>query len=143
VATPETNALLEQAKQADTEDEALRLAGAAVSTQLTAAMRAAGLTKPEKSIQAMKAVGLDRLLAAALAEGRLRYPRVQDELARFRTALGDRSLSANDIKLGILAFDESSQRLALVSGKKGEFSYPATSNRARDSLITFARSLHR
>ncbi len=143
MATPETNALLEQAKQADTEDEALRLAGAAVSTQLTAAMRAAGLTKPEKSIQAMKAVGLDRLLAAALAEGRLRYPRVQDELARFRTALGDRSLSANDIKLGILAFDESSQRLALVSGKKGEFSYPATSNRARDSLITFARSLHR
>lgn len=141
--TTETKALLEQAQQASTKEDALRLAGMAVSAELLEAMRAGRLSKPEKAINALKASGLDQLLVAALAEGRLRYPRVQDELARFRAALSDRSLSANEIKLGILAFDEAAQRLALVAGKKGAFSYPSTQNRARDSLITFARSLHR
>ena len=139
----ETEALLAEAQSSTEPDEALRLAGEAVSTELLLSMKAAGLTKSDKSVAALKVAGLDSLLALALADGRLKYSPVTEVLSRLRTSLQNRSLSAVQIKDGILAFDAASQRLAMVSGENGSFEYPTKGNRARDSLLTFARSLHR
>jgi hypothetical protein len=143
MSTQESESLLKQAQLATESSETLRLAGAAVSAELLAAMKAAGISKSDKSVSALRAAGLDGLLAMALANGRLRYTPVTEFLARLRTDLQDRSLSAEQIKDGILAFDSAAQRLAMVSGSGGGFVYPTKGNRARDSLMTFARSLHR
>jgi hypothetical protein len=139
----ETEALLAQAQAAIEPEDALRLAGEAVSTELLHSMKAAGISKSDKSVTALKIAGLDTLLALALAEGRLKYTPVTEVLTRLRTSLQSRSLSAIQIKDGILAFDAAAQRLAMVAGDKGSFAYSTKGNRARDSLLTFARSLHR
>ena len=143
MAKQETEALLKQAQVATEQDEAVRLAGEALSGELLVAMKAAGIPKSEKAVTALKTAGLDGLLALALANGRLKYNPVTKVLSRLRGALQDRSLSAEQIKDGILAFDSAAQRLAMVSGSAGGFAYPTKGNRARDSLMTFARSLHR
>ena len=134
---------MKQAEAANDPEEALRLAGEAVSETLLKAMKSAGITKSDKSVTALKRAGLDSLLALSLAHGRLKYTPVTELLARFRSALQERSLTAEQIKDGILAFDAAAQRLAMVGGSAGGFTYPTKGNRARDSLITFARSLHR
>jgi hypothetical protein len=143
MAASESKPLLEAAASAASAEEARGLAGQAVLAELSRAMREAGITKAEQSVAAINAAGLGPLLARALAEGRVKLSWVDAELDRFRKALVRRDLSAQDIKLGILAFDECAQRLSLVAGKTGGFDYPSSGNRARDSLITFARSLHR
>jgi len=143
MAAQDTESLLHQAQSASEPTEVLRLAGEAVSSELLVAMKAAGIPKSDKAVTALKTAGLDTLLAIALAHGRLKYSPVTEILAGLRTALQDRSLSAEQIKDGILAFDSAAQRLAMVSGAGGDFSYPTKGNRARDSLMTFARSLHR
>jgi len=138
-----TKALLAEAERAATRAEAARLAGDAVLMELADVLEKSGLSKAEETVGAIAKVGLGALLAESLAEGRMRYAKVGAEIERLRRALIDRALSANEIKLGILALDDVAQRLSLVGGKGGGFDYPATQNRARDSLITFARSLHR
>ena len=143
MATHETEVALARARAASTRENAVRAAGEALSAELLDAMKAAGISKAEKSVNALRFAGLDTLLAEGLARGKVTYRMVAGDLDRLRKALVDRTLSANDIKLGILAFDESAQRLAMVAGKNGSFTYAHAGNRARDSLITFARSLHR
>ena len=143
MASQETQALLAQAQAAAEPKEALRLAGEAVSQELLRAMKAAGLPKSDKSVTALKVAGLDALLALALADGKLKYTPVTEVLSRLRNDLQNRSLTAVQIKEGILAFDAAAQRLSMVVGPDGSFEYPTKGNRARDSLITFARSLHR
>ena len=137
------SSLLEQATASDDPKEALRLAGEAVSRELLVAMKAAGITKAEKSVQALDAAGLNQLLAIALAKGKLSYRAVDDVLVQLREALSNRTLTAEQIKDSILSFDAAAQRLAMVGGHGGGFEYPTKGNRARDSLMTFARSLHR
>ena len=56
----QTSSLLEQATASDDPKEALRLAGEAVSKELLVAMKAAGITKAEKSVQALDAAGLNQ-----------------------------------------------------------------------------------
>lgn len=143
MAVDQAEALLVQAKEAGSRQEAVRLAGEALVEELRHAMKSSGIAKADQSLAALEKAGLHTLLAVCLHEGRVRFSLVNEELDRFRKALVSRDLSANDIKLGILAFDETAQRLSLVAGKNGEFVYPHVANRARDSLITFARSLHR
>ncbi|MCC7382560.1 MAG: hypothetical protein IT384_12055 [Deltaproteobacteria bacterium] len=118
-------------------------ANEAVLDELLKAMKSSGIPKAEQSIDALRRSGLDHVLTYSLAIGRLSHESVRRELDRFMKALANRTLTANDIKLGILALDEAAQRLAIAAGKGGPFRYPTSQNRARDSLITFARSLHR
>src|SRR5437667_148429 len=116
--------LLDRAATAPTLDDAVRLAAVAVTTQLLSALKVAGVPKAEHSIDALKRSRLDRLLVRALARGRVTHTMVTAELDRMRKALAARTASAQDLKLGIVAFDEASQRLALVAGKTGPFQYP-------------------
>lgn len=138
-----SSATLDQVRAAPSLDEALVLAGQAVVGALREAMKAAGLAKIEPSLAALQATQLDRLLARSLAEGAVDHRVVRGELERLMKALSSRALVAADLKAGILAFDEAAQRIALAAGRGAAFKYPTVGNRARDSLITFARSLHR
>lgn len=135
-------AVLEKVKQAGPE-EALRLAADLLLEQLLPAMKAARTPKPEQAIEALRKTKLDLLLVRSLGIGRVSLRMVDDELARMRNALVTRELSANELKDGIKAFDSEAQRLSLAAGKNGRFHYHGEKNRARDSLITFGRSLHR
>ncbi|MBI2376072.1 MAG: hypothetical protein HYV07_18910 [Deltaproteobacteria bacterium] len=109
---------------------------------LAAAMRAAKMPRPEQSLEHLRNAQLEVLLARAIGRGALGYGAVADQLERMRRALAARDVTAKQLELGIVALDELLQRLALVA-PRGGFSYPMENNRARDSLITFARSLHR
>lgn len=124
-------------------DEALARAGRVVVQALREAMKSAGISKIEQSLAALETTQLDRLLARSLAEGAVDHRVVRRELDRLMRALSTRTLAAADLKAGILAFDEAAQRIALAAGRGTAFKYPTVGNRARDSLITFARSLHR
>lgn len=143
--TPETvaDSALSQVRAAPSLDEALVHAGQAVVHALRDAMKAAGISKIEPSLAALQATQLDRLLARSLAEGAVDHRVVRRELDRLMRALSSRAIAAADLKAGILAFDEAAQRIALAAGRGSAFKYPTVGNRARDSLITFARSLHR
>jgi hypothetical protein len=132
-----------QAEAAATLEETLRIASDALLPRLLETMKQSGIPKAEQAVDALKRSGLDKLLIRAMGMGRLSHSAVRSELDRLMKALAQRTLTAVDIKAGILAFDESARRLAMSSGKGGPFRYPSTQNRARDSLITFARSLHR
>lgn len=134
---------LEKAHQATSYEAALAAAADALTEQLAEAMKASGIKNAAASIESLKKSGLDKLLARCVARGRVGYGMVNAELDRLRAALVQRTLTAVEVKLGILAFDEAAQRLALVAGKNGSFQYAGEQNHARDSLITFARSLHR
>ncbi|MFO0724492.1 MAG: hypothetical protein U1E65_11955 [Myxococcota bacterium] len=139
---PETQGLLEQAKLTD-KASALALAAEALTTELLFAMKTVGIKKSEEAISALKKTDLDKLLVRSMALGKVSHISVRNELDRLTKALGRRELSAQELKAGILAFDESAQRIALSTTKGLSFKYPTVANRARDSLITFARSLHR
>ncbi len=140
-ATSET--ALDAVRAAPTLDAALVHAGQAVVQALRDAMKAAGISKIEPALAALQATELDRLLARSLAEGAVDHRVVRGELERLMRALSSRTIAAADLKAGILAFDEAAQRIALAAGRGSAFKYPTVGNRARDSLITFARSLHR
>ena len=141
--TSKAASLLAQAAASEDPKESLRLAGEAVSQELLTAMKAAGIAKAEKSVKALDEAGLNQLLALALATGKLSYRAVDEVLAQLRDDLSNRVLTAEQIKDSILSFDAAAQRLAMVGGQGGGFEYPTKGNRARDSLMTFARSLHR
>ena len=144
--TPPTEAvrgLMAKAETAPTYDEALPFVAEAITAQLLHAMKSSKVPKADQEIEALRRSGLDRLLVESLVRGKLSYQSVDRHLNRFRQAIKTRDISVNDMKSGILAFDGAAQRLALVSGKGGPFQYPIAGNHARDSLITFARSLHR
>ena len=132
---------LKAAREAATLDEALDQAGKVVVEVLREAMRAAGTPKIDAALAALSMTELDHLLARSLAEGEVDHREVRRQLDRLMRALSSRTLSAAEIKAGIRAFDEAAQRIAGASVRG--LKYPTTGNRARDSLITFARSLHR
>lgn len=134
--------LMGSAEAADSFDEAMTLVAEAVTAQLIEAMKAAKVPKAEKAVEALKASGLDRLLVEAWIRGKITYRMVDAHLNRLRHEINTRE-RAELVKQGILAFDGAAQRLAMVSGRNGPFSYPLRNNHARDSLITFARALHR
>ena len=138
----DTEALMARAEQAETYDEALGLVSEAIAAQLLEAMRAARVPKAEKAVEALRAAGLDALLVEAWANGKITYKMVDRHLNRLRKWITTRD-RAEVAKQGILAFDGAAQRLALISGRNGPFAYPLRNNHARDSLITFARALHR
>lgn len=137
-----TEALMVKAEKAETHDEALGLVSEAIAAQLLEAMRAARVPKAEKAVEALRAAGLDALLVEAWAKGKISYKMVDAHLNRLRKWITSRD-RAEVVKQAILAFDGAAQRLALISGRSGPFSYPLRNNHARDSLITFARALHR
>ncbi|MBI4815551.1 MAG: hypothetical protein HY791_04815 [Deltaproteobacteria bacterium] len=122
--------------------EGLETAAQELVAALAAAMKSAKMPRPEQSLLHLQTAGLQTLLARALGRGQLGYGAVADQLERMRQGLARREKTARELELGILALDELAQRIALVSGRGG-FTYPTEANRARDSLITFARSLHR
>jgi hypothetical protein len=134
--------LLSQAEASPTA-EALRLANEAVTAGLLEALRAAELPKPEHTVAVLKKAGLDVLLTRTLGKGRLTHGMVNAQIDSMRGQLAGRKLSATELRDGILAFDELALRLGFIAGRQGKFEYPATQNRGRDLLITFARSLHR
>lgn len=136
------SALMQNAEAAESHDDALALVGEAILAQLLEAMKAARVPKAEKAVEALKVSGLDRLLIEAWSRGKITYRMVDAHLNRLRGEITSRE-RAEMIKQGILAFDGAAQRLAMVSGRNGPFSYPLRNNHARDSLITFARALHR
>jgi hypothetical protein len=135
--------LFRRAQEAPTLIEAEKLGGEAIALELLGAMKAAGIPKADAAINALRKSGLHRLLAKSLAAGRVGHVAVRLELDRLMKELATRAITAQELKLGILAFDEACQRLAIAAGKGGPFRYSTTENRARDSMITFARSLHR
>jgi hypothetical protein len=138
----ETQSLLERAKTVD-KAQALALAADALSSELLNAMKSVGVKRSDDAIAALKKTGLDKLLVRSMAMGQVSHTIVRTELDRLTKALGRRELTAQELKAGILTFDESAQRIALSTTKGLSFKYPSVANRARDSLITFARSLHR
>lgn len=138
----ETQSFLERAKTVD-KTQALALAADALTTELLNAMKTVGVKRSDDAIAALKKTGLDKLLVRSMALGQVSHTVVRTELDRLTKALGRRELTAQELKAGILTFDESAQRIALSTTKGLSFKYPSVANRARDSLITFARSLHR
>ncbi len=138
----DTEAFMTKAEEAETYDEALSLVSEAIAAQLLEAMKAARVPKAEKAVESLRASGLDRLLVEAWARGKITYKMVDAHLNRLRGDIKTRD-RAEVVKQGILAFDGAAQRLALVAGRNGPFAYPLRNNHARDSLITFARALHR
>ena len=142
--------LMRRATEAPTYDEAMPLVTEALTAKLLLVLKEGRITlkakkvsKPEQCVSALKRSGLDTLLVEGFMSGRITYKLVDAHLTRMRDEIRARTRSADDIKFGILAFDGIAQRLSLVSGKKGAFKYPLRGNHARDSLITFARCLHR
>jgi hypothetical protein len=135
--------LMRQAEAAPTYEDALPFVAEAVTAQLLEAMKLSKMSKADQSVDALRRSGLDQLLVEALVRGRLTFQAADRHLNRMRDAIRTRRIPPQDIKNGILAFDGAAQRLALVSGKGGPFQYPLHGNHARDSLITFASSLHR
>jgi len=141
--TEAAKVLMQQAEGAASWDEAYPFVAEAIVAQLLEAMKTWRMTKAEQAHESLRKSGLDQLLVEALLRGKLTYQATDRHLNRMRDAIRSRSASPNDVKAGILAFDGAAQRLAVVSGKNGPFQYPLRGNHARDSLITFARSLHR
>lgn len=128
---------------------ALALAGEAVLRQLESALvegkvrfRNRQIGDAKKALTYLRRSGLHFLLIEGFSEGQLSYAAVSRHLDRLGRWVRDRKRTAQEIKLGILAFDEVAQRLAIAGGVGGPFRYPLR-DRARDSLITFARALHR
>jgi hypothetical protein len=134
---------LERAGQAGSAAEALEVLASLVRAELRDAMRAAGVAKPEAALNALERTGLDQLLVRGLAFGRISPLAVRCELDRLRRALSERRFTAAELKLALVSLDENAQRLALALDRSAGFRYPTQGNRARDSLLTFARSLHR
>jgi hypothetical protein len=134
---------LSRAADAGSAADALLGLAAVVRAELRDALRAAGVPKPEPALAALEKTGLDQLLVRGLAFGRISPLAVRRELDRLRRALSERNFTAAELKLALVSFDENAQRLALALGRSAGFRYPAQGNRARDSLLTFARSLHR
>lgn len=135
--------LMREAEAAPTYEKALPFVAEAITAQLLDAMRGAKVPKADQQVEALRRSGLDRLLVEALLRGKLTYQAADRHLNRMRDAIRARGVPVQDVKNGILAFDGAAQRLALVSGKGGPFQYPLHGNHARDSMITFASSLHR
>jgi hypothetical protein len=141
--TDAAKVLMQQAEAAPTWEQAQPFVAEAIIAQLLEAMKTWRMTKAEQAHEALRRSGLDQLLVEALLRGKLTYQAADRHLNRMRDGIRARKASPNDVKTGILAFDGAAQRLAVVSGKNGPFQYPLRGNHARDSLITFARSLHR
>ncbi|MCK6551773.1 hypothetical protein L6R52_38420 [Myxococcota bacterium] len=135
--------LLRDAEAAPTYETALPFVTEALVTQLLDAMKASKMPKADQAIESLKRSGLDQLLVEAMLRGKLTLQAADRHLNRMRDGIKNRSIPVQDVKLGILAFDGAAQRLALVAGKGGAFQYPLLGNHPRDSLITFASSLHR
>jgi len=55
----------------------------------------------------------------------------------------DGSLQVDEVKDGILAFDNEARQLTFAAGKEGVFRYTSQRNAARDLLSRFANSLHK
>ena len=135
--------LMKKAEVAPTYEEALPFVSEAILTQLLDAMKMSKIPKADQEVDSLRRSGLDQLLVESLLRGRLSHQSTDRHLNRMRDAIRSRGIGVADLKNGILAFDGAAQRLALVAGKGGPFQYPLQGNHARDSLITFARSLHR
>lgn len=135
--------LLREAEAQATYEAALPLVGEALIAQLVDAMKASKMPKADQAIESLKRAGLDQLLVEAMLRGKLTLHAADRHLNRMRDGIKNRTIPVQDVKNGILAFDGAAQRLALVAGKGGTFQYPLLGNHPRDSLITFASSLHR
>ncbi len=131
------------AQAASSKEEALAIAAEAVISELATAMEASKLPDVAAQIGALRTSGLDRLLVEGLAAGRVTVPMARDHVQRMLRALRDRAIGVHELKAGILAFDESAQRLSISVGPDGNFRYPHLTNPVRDLLIALALSLHR
>lgn len=139
----EVERLTALAQAATSYPDALLLAADAASAELLETMKAARVQKCEPKVEALRRSGLHVLLLETMLRGALSEALVKQHLTRMQDAIRARLTPVQDLKNGILAFDEICQQLALVIGKDAPFHYPLDGNRARDLLITYARSLHR
>lgn len=124
-------------------DNAHALSADDFRSALVEGFKLASVPKPDQAVSMLAKTGLERLLWAGIERGRITERMASDELGRLGDALKTRRLQADEIKLGILALDDAAQLFAGALGKDGGFRYDHSQNRARDLLITFARSLHR
>lgn len=149
IQSPVVEDLLARAGQAETRSEMLALVAEALTTQLLEAskrgkigMKAKKIARPDQAVSMLRASGLDNLLVEGWLRGRVTHGAAEKQLASMREAIRTRTRTAEEMKLGILAFDGFAQRMALAD-PAGDFRYPLEENKARDLLMTFARALHR
>lgn len=141
--TQESERLLDQAERSESLEEAEALITQAMNLQLVGALKAARVSKAQQAVEDLKEAGLDRLLLESWMEGKVSYKEVSGHIERLRKKMSTLE-DAEIIKQGILTFDTAAQHLAMLQGPEGhQFEYPLKNNRARDSLTTFARALHR
>jgi hypothetical protein len=110
--------------------------------QLHHSMTACGLPDPDGQIALLKRTGLDRLLVETYNEKRLTTAATGRYLGNAKAALRAGKFDSDTLKMGIVAFDATMQRLAQVT-EPSELSYALRANPARDMLIGFSQSLHR
>lgn len=110
---------------------------------LAEGFKLASIPKPDQAVSMLAKTGLEQLLWSGIERGRITERMASEELTRLGEALKTRRLGADEIKLGILALDDAAQLFSGALGKDGGFRYDHSQNRARDLMITFARSLHR
>ncbi len=130
---------LHQAQAAGSYADALTLVTQAVQERFAFTLKSLKIRQADKVAQAVAELKLDTLLVESYAQGKLTRAAVDQQLGRLRSYIKDRD-SAERAKQAILAFDTVAQALALNSGQSFQYSLKT---HARDSLISFARALHR
>jgi len=135
-------ALMAQAEAAATREEATLFVKEAVTLQLSHALAVSGVPNSDGEIQLLKSARLDELLLDAMLEKRLTPSAADRYLVHAKEALRTGGLDAGTLKMAIIAFDETMQRLALAADPS-QLTYGTRGNPARDMLIGFAHRLHR
>jgi hypothetical protein len=141
------------AEKASSKEEALAIATEYLIPRLATIMEANKLPGVAAKIEALKTSGLDSLLVEGVVLGRVTAPMARDHIQRMLRALRDRAIGVDELKAGILVFDELARRVFIAvkldgpfryaAKPDGPFRYPDIANRARDLLIALAYSLHR
>lgn len=98
----------------------------------------------EQEYASLARTGLDRVLVwAVMSKGHVDLETVQQFLDVLSQRIKDGSLRVDEVKDGILAFDNEARRITFAAGKEGGFRYTSQRNGARSLLLRFANSLHK
>ena len=111
-----------------------------LATAIQQAVRGPRSQLTKSGVDAMRASGTDTLMLQILSRGKLSMSIVRSEMTRLSQGLRDDSLSAADVKKGLVTADGLLQRLALAGAP---LEYGFQNNGPRDLLLSFAASLHR
>lgn len=138
--SPKAEGCVKAARGRDRAEDALTDLENALQIELLLALRSLAHLDGQKAVAAFSRSGLGRALLETGAAGRLTRYSVDTHLNRMRAELVERRLSAEEAKLGLLAYDAALQGLSAVSPTDLK---PPVGSAARDSLLVFARALHR